>query len=83
MYLPIVEVRPEKNYTLEIKFSDGQRRSLDMKPYLDRGVFDRLKDERAFKAVHVSFDTVEWDCGVDLDPEFVFEKSEPLVSAER
>lgn len=83
MYIPIVEVRPEDNYSLEVKFSDGQRRLLDMKPYLDKGVFNILKDERTFKTVHVSFDTVEWDCGVDLDPEFVFEKSEPLVSAEK
>ena len=26
------------------------------------------------KRVRVAFDTVEWDCGVDLDPEFVYAK---------
>ena len=78
MYIQVTEVKPEENYSLELKFSDGQRRLLDMKPYLDMGVFNRLKDMRAFKTVRISFDTVEWDCGVDLDPEFVFEKSEPL-----
>ena len=82
MYLPIIDVKSEKNYSIEVKFSNGQIRSLDMRPYLDKGVFKRLKNERIFKTVHVSFDTVEWDCGIDLDPEFVFEKSRPLLGAE-
>jgi hypothetical protein len=31
-----------------------------------------------FNRVYVAFDTVEWDCGVDLDPEFVTTKSLPI-----
>jgi hypothetical protein len=45
-----------------------------MKPFLDFGVFRRLKDRGAFGRVRVAFDTVEWDAGIDLDPEFVYEK---------
>lgn len=82
MYLQVTEVSPEENYSLALKFSDGQQRLLDMKPYLDKGVFNRLKDEHTFKTVHVSFDTIEWDCGVDLNPEFVYSKSEPVMSNE-
>ncbi len=48
---------------------------LDMKPYLDIGVFKQLRSKATFHAVRVSFDTVEWDCGVDLDPEFVHARS--------
>ena len=43
-----------------------------MKPVLDFGVFKRIKDYNAFKRVRVSFDTIEWECGVDLDPEYVY-----------
>jgi hypothetical protein len=46
-----------------------------MKPILDFGIFQRIKDYNAFRRVRVAFDTVEWDCGVDLDPEFVYKKS--------
>lgn len=45
-----------------------------MKPYLDFGVFRRLKDRNAFERVQVPFDTIEWDSGIDLDPEFVYDK---------
>ncbi len=44
---------------------------LDMTPYLDFGVFKKLKDFEQFKRVRISFDTIEWACGADLDPEFV------------
>ena len=80
MYLPVVDVKPKENYFLKLKFSDGQKRILDMKPYLDFGVFNRLKNKNEFKRVHISFDTIEWDCGVDLDPEFVLKKSKPVNS---
>ena len=32
------------------------------------------KDYSSFKKVRVAFDTIEWESGVDLDPEFVYEK---------
>lgn len=41
-----------------------------MKPYLGFGIFQRLKVCNAFNRVCVSFDTIEWDSGVDLDPVF-------------
>ncbi len=52
----------------------GSAARLDMTKYLDFGVFNRLKDPEAFRRVRISFDTVEWDVGVDLDPEFVYAK---------
>ncbi|MFP4683952.1 MAG: DUF2442 domain-containing protein [Ectothiorhodospira sp.] len=69
-----MNVTPSDDYTLQVAFDNGERGTLDMKPYLDFGVFQRLKDRNAFKRVRVSFDTVEWDSGIDLDPEFVYEK---------
>nr|WP_232422456.1 DUF2442 domain-containing protein [Methylosarcina fibrata] len=46
---------------------------MDMKPYLNFGVFNRIKDYRSFEKVAVVFDTIEWEAGVDLDPEFVYD----------
>ncbi|MFH1741273.1 MAG: DUF2442 domain-containing protein, partial [bacterium] len=34
-----------------------------------------------FKRVRVSFDTIEWDCDVDLDPEFVYAKCKMTTHA--
>ena len=50
-----------------------------MKPYLDFGAFKRLKDYDSFRRVRVAFDTIEWDCGLDLDPEFIYAKSQAVV----
>jgi hypothetical protein len=59
---------------LEIQFDNGESGTLDMKQFLDFGVFRRLKDPGVFNSVRVSFDTIEWDSGIDLDPEFIYEQ---------
>jgi len=74
MYPSVKEVVPNDNYILTISFNNGENGVLDMKPILDFGIFQRIKDYDAFKRVKVSFDTIEWDCGVDLDPEYVYAK---------
>ena len=74
MHPSVTNVTPSDDYTLRIDFDNGERGTLDMKPYLDFGVFRRLKDRNTFERVRVSFDTVEWDSGIDLDPEFVYDK---------
>ena len=45
-----------------------------MKPVRDFGVFRKLKDPEMFKQARVKFDIIEWNCDVDLDPEYVYEK---------
>jgi hypothetical protein len=78
MYSSIVKVTPVDGFSLVIVFEDGQTRVLDMRPFLDFGIFRRIKKAEDFNRVHVAFDTVEWDCGADLDPEFVMTKSIPV-----
>ncbi|MFN2350004.1 MAG: DUF2442 domain-containing protein [Thioalkalivibrio sp.] len=80
MYPSVINVIPEADYLLSIDFDNGERGVLDMKPYLDFGVFNRLKERGVFNRVHVSFDTIEWDSGIDLDPEFVYNKSQRSVA---
>ncbi len=74
MHPSVINVVPSDDYVLRIDFGNGERGTLDMKPFLDFGVFRRLQDINAFKRINVSFDTVEWDSGIDLDPAFVYEK---------
>src|SRR5437879_5764009 len=81
MYPAVKEVSPLADYTLSVVFENGEKGVLDMKPMLDFGVFQILKDYDTFKRVHVAFDTIEWECGVDLDPEFVYAKCMSAVPA--
>lgn len=77
MYPAVIKVSAVADYVLNIEFDNGEIRCLDMKPYLEFGVFRRLKNPDSFNQVRVSFDTVEWETGIDLAPEFVYNKSMP------
>ena len=59
---------------LGIRFETGEKGLLDMKPYLDFGVFGKIRNAEIFETAYVSFDTIAWESGADLDPEFVYEK---------
>ena len=73
-YPAVMCVAPQANYVLALTFDNGEQGTLDMKPYLSFGVFSRLVAHDNFCRVKVSFDTVEWDSGADLDPAFVYQK---------
>ena len=81
MHHAITSVEPMSDYKVLVSFNNGERGVLDMKPYLEFGVFPRLKDVEVFQRVRVAFDTIEWEVGVDLDPEFVYAKSLRIESA--
>ncbi len=70
----VTSVHPLPDYCLQMGFDNGDAGVLDLSPYLDFGVFARLRDPQVFAGVQVCFDTIEWPCGVDLDPAFVYEK---------
>ena len=74
MYPSVKQVIPRDDFTLSIVFDNGESGTLDMRPILDFGLFQRIKDLENFKRVRVAFDTIEWDCGVDLDPEYIYAK---------
>ena len=75
MYLAIKEVKPQDNYFLHLTFENGEKRLFDMKPFLEFGIFQELKDLRLFKTVRTSFDSIEWDNEADFDPEILYQKS--------
>ena len=74
MYPSAKRVSPLDNYVLLIEFDNGESGHLDMKPFLNFGVFQRIQDPAVFKQARVSFDSIEWPSGIDLDPEFIYTK---------
>lgn len=75
MYPVVTQLTVADDYILRLCFDNGERGELDMSPYLDFGEFSRLKNKADFQQAKVAFDTIEWPCGVDLDPEFVYQKT--------
>lgn len=71
-------VRALDNYELEISFDNGEVRRFDVKPYLDRGVFVRLRDADAFREVRAVAGSIEWGNGLDLSYDTVYLEGQPL-----
>ena len=80
MYLAVKDVKSIDDYKLILTFEDESVRIFDMKPLLGKGVFKELKDEKLFKTVKVSFDSIEWANGIDVDPETLYEDGVPYCN---
>lgn len=73
----IAAVQPLKNYQLQLVFTNGEQRVFDVKPYLDKGVFKRLRDSRVFLGVRVVAGSVEWPGEIDLSYDTLYTESQP------
>ncbi len=76
MFFTVKNVVPLDDYKLQVFFEDNTEKIIDMKPYLDQGIFSALRDRQTFSTAKVTFGTVEWDNGLDIDPEFLYEYGE-------
>jgi hypothetical protein len=68
----VTNVKPAENYTLKVWFTNGEVGILDMKPYLDKGIFRDLKDVSVFNSVHPFIGTIQWANDADLCPDTVY-----------
>lgn len=75
MYRSLKRVKPLNDYKLRLTFGNDEERIFDMLPYLNMGKFSELRDLSMFNSVTVRFDTIEWANHLDMDPEFLYEKS--------
>ena len=78
MYLAVVHVEPSLHFHLILTFENGEKRLFNMSPYLNLGIFKELNDIAKFNAVKVSFDSIEWENGADMDPEILYTESTAL-----
>ena len=78
---PLVRrVCPAADFTLEVEFETGERRSFDVTPYLHRGVFVRLQDRSVFRSARVVAGSVEWRGGVDLSYDTLYLEGQPSTA---
>lgn len=68
----VKSVRPLDDYQLELFFDNGEGRIFDVKPYMSRGVFIRLRDRSVFDAVRVVSGSIEWPGEIDLSYETLY-----------
>ena len=71
----IIEVKPLPNYQLYLKFETNEEKIFNVLPYISGDWFGKLKEERYFKTVRLSGNTVEWQGGQDIAPHELYELS--------
>jgi len=76
----LIAVTAEPPATLVLRYADGQLRRFDCTPYLERGVFTRLKDSALFGQAFVAHGTVCWPGDLDIAPETLFLRSTAVAS---
>ena len=81
MILHVKEARYLHDYVIWCRFSDGAEGEVDLKDELYGDVFDPLKNLVAFKSFKVDSDleTIVWENGADMAPEFLYEKMKVLA----
>jgi hypothetical protein len=76
----VTQVQPLENYMLKVAFSTGEVKLFDVKPYLNKGQFIKLQDEKYFNQAYVDYETVCWPGNLDIAPETLFDKGSSLES---
>lgn len=72
----VTSVTPLPDYRLLIGFENGEARIFDLTPYLERGVFQRLKNPSVFKQARVVAGSVEWPGEIDLSYDTLYLESQ-------
>jgi len=72
----VIEAEYVHDYIIHLCFADGTEGDVDLSQELYGEMFEPLKDPEAFArfTVHPEFHTLCWPNGVDIAPEFLYEK---------
>jgi hypothetical protein len=74
MYWDVVEVRPEQDYCVFLRFKDGLTGRVQLRPEELTGVLAPLRDERFFEQVFIDCGAVAWPGEIDLAPDAMYAK---------
>ncbi|BBB91505.1 DUF2442 domain-containing protein [Methylomusa anaerophila] len=75
----VKSVTPLDDYELLLEFNTGEKRIFDVKPLLDKPVFQPLRNKELFKKVHIVFDyTIAWNDDIDMCPDNLYLQSVPV-----
>jgi len=81
MILHVKEAKYLHDYVIWLRFNDGAEGMVDLKDELYGEVFEPLNNMERFKSFKADPDleTIVWDNGADLAPEFLYDKMKVLA----
>jgi len=78
MYWDVKVVKPLPDYRLYVEIADGRRGIFDVKPYLDHGVFQELRNLAYFNQVSIVLGALTWPRQQDIAPETLLAEFVPV-----
>ena len=71
--ITVISVRAMDDYKLWIRFSTNEVKVFDFTPFLEKGVFTKLKNKEIFESVYVDYGVPVWCNGeIDIAPELLY-----------
>ncbi|ODS32275.1 MAG: hypothetical protein SCARUB_02577 [Candidatus Scalindua rubra] len=75
----VKDVKPNQDYTITLTFDNNEVKIFDMKPYLNKGIFEELNDINLFNTVKPFLGSIQWKNGQDLCPDTLYLDSKSLT----
>ncbi|HKL40499.1 MAG TPA: DUF2442 domain-containing protein [Cryomorphaceae bacterium] len=70
----VVEIKVLQDFRIEIKFNDGELKTVNFKPFLGKGFTKELLNFEKFKQVYIEpGGGIAWENGFDFCPNFLKE----------
>jgi hypothetical protein len=68
----VKSIEPMPDFMLEVVFNNNEKKTFDVKPYLNLGLFKELKDPSLFQTAIAKEGTVVWQNGLDICPDTLY-----------
>jgi len=82
----IQSVKPLENFNVQLEFTDGTSRKIDLEPFLRGKIFESIrKNPNNFRTVKVDerMGTIVWENGADIDPDVLYHNLKPAWAEEK
>ena len=61
-----------------MEIDNNEKRIKDMKPYLNRGIFKKLRDINFFNKVDIKYGTISWGEDIDICADSLYDSSKKI-----
>jgi hypothetical protein len=65
--MKVIGVNPLQGYQLQVTFDDGVSGVIDLKRFIENGVFSVLQNEDTFNKVYTNGYSIVWDDELEID----------------
>ena len=61
-----------------MEIDNNEKRIKDMKPYLNRGIFKKLRDINFFNKVDIKYGSISWGEDIDICADSLYDSSKKI-----